>query len=570
MRLTKRLRKVMEKTMILGEFISVGGNNYIKHIQETTKEDYVNYLEQAKEAGFIIYAENVIDESVFCTTLIKDSLILNITYFARENRISISYYAGPISERLQYRESYIADNKADANTKMHMMELFRLGNSFVFQLKNGHFVISDGGLAADMAYLLDYLESLVPEGEKPVIEGWFITHAHGDHCGSFCHFSKNKEWYDRVRVEGVYYSSPSEEEVLNICGCEILDYEIKLVTRRLMNEAGERTKLYRPQTGQRYYFNDITVDILLAQEQVPFGRFRGDLNTSSTVCMFTIEGQKALFSGDIQEEGLDFMMQNYSKEYLNVDFFTLNHHGLNFTQEFAEYINAKTVLLTVRGVVPIRRLRDTKYLLAKAEESMVWGDGTKVLTFPYTVGTYETLPCKEWIYNIGEERLPQRNLYTCPGKVLQGFIFDADRILFKNDVLQQGAIELLAYLEERYVRMAVFSRKSTDEIEAVLKKAGISKYFELILGADRLDSEMPFLDAAQQVEEVFQLDHIYKYVVVCDNLEVVEQVTKDGFKTLVATYGNELDKDINEMRWHRFESLEKIYDYFEEKTISFQ
>ena len=103
-----------------------------------------------------------------------------------------------------------------------------------------------------------------------------------------------------------------------------------------------------------------------------------------------------------------------------------------------------------------------------------------------------------------------------------------------------------------------------------MEKAGISKYFELILGADRLDSEMPFLDAAQQVEEVFQLDHIYKYVVVCDNLEVVEQVTKDGFKTLVATYGNELDKDINEMRWHRFESLEKIYDYFEEKTISFQ
>ena len=141
---------------------------------------------------------------------------------------------------------------------MHMLELFRLGNSFVFQLKNGHFVISDGGLAADMAYLLDYLESLVPEGEKPVIEGWFITHAHGDHCGSFCHFSKNKEWYDRVYVEGVYYSSPSEEEVLQICGCEILDYEIKLVTRRLMNETGERAKLYRPQTGQRYYFDDIT------------------------------------------------------------------------------------------------------------------------------------------------------------------------------------------------------------------------------------------------------------------------------------------------------------------------
>jgi L-ascorbate metabolism protein UlaG (beta-lactamase superfamily) len=67
---------------------------------------------------------------------------------------------------------------------MHMMELFRLGNSFIFQLKNGHFLISDGGMATDLPYLLDYLDSLVPEGEKPIVDGWIISHAHGDHFHS--------------------------------------------------------------------------------------------------------------------------------------------------------------------------------------------------------------------------------------------------------------------------------------------------------------------------------------------------------------------------------------------------
>ena len=38
--------------------------------------------------------------------------------------------------------------------------------------------------------------------------------------------------------------------------------------------------------------------------------------------MFTIEGQKCFFSGDIHKEGLDFIKANYSQEYLTLDVFT--------------------------------------------------------------------------------------------------------------------------------------------------------------------------------------------------------------------------------------------------------
>ena len=71
------------------------------------------------------------------------------------------------------KNGYVKDNKEGAKTTFHMLELHDLGNSFLFQLKNGHFIISDGGRKTDLPYLLDYLGSLVPEGEKPVIEGWF-------------------------------------------------------------------------------------------------------------------------------------------------------------------------------------------------------------------------------------------------------------------------------------------------------------------------------------------------------------------------------------------------------------
>lgn len=552
--------------------VLTGAGNYVTHREKISKEEYLQYLSSLETQGFVKYVDNGggFDGAVFCSTYKKEEQVVHVTYFLRENRMSISFYEGSISEHLLYSDSYIKANVRNAKTCMHMLELFRLGNSFVFQLKNGHFLISDGGMAADLPYLLDYLESLVPQGEKPVIEGWFISHAHGDHCGAFCQFSKRTEWIERIFVEGVYYSSPSEEKVLSICGCEILDYEIRWVTRRLKNQNGEQTRLYRPQTGQRYYFNDITIDILLAQEQVPFGAFRKDLNTSSTVCLFTIGGQRCFFSGDIEEDGLEFIMRNYSKEYLKVHFFTLNHHGMNLSMEFAKYMTAKTMLLTVRDVVPIRRLRETKYMCEKAGESVVWGDGTKVFTFPYEVGTYEILPQQEWQYNVGEERLPQPNLYTCPGKCLQGWIFDADKVLFEGHKLRKGAKELLQYLKAHNVLISAFSMQASNVLEQKIKSEGIEEYFGLLVGADKLDKETPYLDATQKSEAFFKLDHIYKYVVVCDCIEVVREVIQDGFKTLIMKNGRELGEELELKCWHSFETLDTIYDFFEIKKVYFE
>ena len=537
-------------------WISVGGSNYITHIEQVGNEEYREYVEKIKKEGFQVYAENAegFDDNVYCTTLEKEGRIIHVTFFKKAGKISVSVYEGTLPTHLHFRQPEISENP----TKLHMMELFRLGNSFVFQLKNGHFVISDGGLAADLPYLLDYLESLVSKDEKPIVEGWFITHAHGDHCGALCEFTKHPEWMERIQVDEIYYSEPNEKEILWNCGCEVLTFEIKWTARRL------NAKFCRPQTGQRYYFEDMTVDVLLAQEQVPFGKFRSDLNTSSTVCMFTVDGQKLLFSGDIQEEGLEWMMNQYSKDYLTVDFFTLNHHGMNLSREFAEYATAKVMLLTVRGDVPIRNIRETKTMITKASESVVWGDGTKVFTFPYVVGTYETLPLQDWRYHEGQERLPQRNLYTCRGKLLQGWIFDADRILFDGEELREGAEQLIQYLKEQNVRLAAFSRACETKLEEKLKCLGLENYFDLLLGGKT------YLAMAQRAEEQFQLGHIYKYIVVTDDYDVVNEVIKDGFKTLVPKNGRELEAELKEKCWHTFEDLNTIYDFFELKNIYFK
>lgn len=60
---------------------------------------------------------------------------------------------------------------------------------------------------------------------------------------------------------------------------------------------------------------------------------------------------------------------------------------------------------------------------------------------------------------------------------------------------------------------------------------------------------------------MFGLEHIYKYVVVCDSIEVVEAVIRDGFKTLVPTWGKEINEELKLKCWHTFETLDTIYDF---------
>ena len=248
----------------------------------------------------------------------------------------------------------------------------------------------------------------------------------------------------------------------------------------------------------------------------------------------------------------------------------MNHHGFNTSTEFADYAQIKTLLLTVQHDLPIRKLRETNYMISKVKETMVWGDGTKVLTFPYEIGSYKCLPCKEWIYNEGEERILQPNIYTFPGRRLDGFIFDADTVLFEEKLLKPGVLKLLRYLEKNEVHMSVFSKKTTQELLINLEGAEILDCFELVMGCDVLDSNDLYRDAVLKCEAQFQLDNLHKYVVICNGLEVVNSVIREGFRTIVVTDGLEADKELKLKCWEMIESLDHIYEIFTRRKVLFE
>lgn len=548
-----------------------GGSNYVTTVNETSKEDYLAYLILLEKHGFEKIAENSEGwgGTVFSATFKRGEIVLTVVYYALSRKTNISFYAGPVSDRLVYKDSYVADHIAGAKTKMHMLELWWFGNSFVFQLKNGHFIISDGGYRNDLAYLLDYLESLAPEGEKPIVDAWIITHAHGDHDGALMTIVEmHQEWLDRIYVEGVYVSEPNDD-VLRKCGGLTPHAILKMAANLFRTSNGEQTKLYRPQTGQRYYFSDITMDILYSQEQIEVEDYT-NLNEASTVCLFTIEGQKCFLSGDVHENGLEFLVENYTREFLDLDFFTLNHHGYNTSQEFVEYATIRTALITNTGQLPAQRIRETKYLMSRAQEAPNWNDGTMIFTFPYTPGSYVRLPKNEWKYDEGVEKLPTTgHTYSLWGNNYTGFVFDADAVLFDGENLKTDVIKFLEFLQEKKVHMSVYSAKNTSELETCLEQSGINEYFELILGYDKLDKENIHTDALAQSEIAFQTNH-HKLVVLCNSLEAVETIVMEGVKTAVITDGKEVSEEIERKSWKRFAVLDEFIEYLVSRDVIYE
>ncbi len=401
---------ITENTRV-GELRDVGGEHYTFDIDGTELSDYWEYLDILEEAGFIKYADNGstgLDDSVYTTTFTKEDLSLTVTHLDHVAKTYIRVgKEQPLSERMIYKESYKTDDKSDANTTMTMLEVYDWGNSFVIQLKNGHFVLNDGGMSQDFIYLIEYMESLVPAGEKPVVEGWFFSHAHDDHTGLFVEL-ENVDYAKRLSVEGFYFSET------NLLVSELteatLDVEaLKMACGVFKTSEGESTPMYRMATGERYYFSDITVDVLFTQEQFPLeDTYNPDLNDASTWLLYTIEGQTVLIPGDANVQPARRVLEIYDKEKFTVDILAAFHHGHNIISWFAETFTSKTVLYTL-GKTKNERWT-TEYaqgnaLLQKTvAEYMSYGDGGKIFTFPYTLGTYESLPLQTWAHH------PERNL----------------------------------------------------------------------------------------------------------------------------------------------------------------
>ena len=399
--------------------VDLGNDTYGIHAYDTDLEEYKAYLQKLEKEGFEKYTdngENGIESYVYKVHYQKNGLLVTVTHIVRMNRTKITVQEnGQVADNLVYSEDYAKDKKDGAKTTLYFPELYNVGASFFLQLKNGHFIVNDGGTPDELEYLLDDMQALVPEGEIPIVDAWFISHCHVDHVGVFKTFLENKDLFDRVYVENVYFNEMSND-ASNFHNNydkvkEGLGY-VRGVPHMMKNTKGEKPQIYQPSMGDRFYFSDITIDVVFSQDMLSYSEWL-NINATSLWLMYTIDGQKVLFPADGIWPAQHFVMKAYDSSYLDLDVWFTPHHGQDVFDQFTDYAKRiGTVLYTDThtnsdyktdrdGV----KVAQSMHLHEVSEEAYSFGQGTVVMTFPYRAGEAKVLPLREWIYHT---KAPQR------------------------------------------------------------------------------------------------------------------------------------------------------------------
>lgn len=396
----------------IGEAANYGGSNQMVQVNDTTVEEYKEYLATLEKNGFKKHSDNGEDGmegNAYTAAYTKGDLSVVVTQLIKGHKTYISAMKDvELSDRMIYKDEYVEGVPADAKTKIHLLELNNNGACLIIQLKNGHFVVHDGGNGYDAIYLLEFLESLTPGDEIPVVEGWFISHPHGDHFGALQEIANKTSYVKRLYVNEVFFHVPPTEMLT--AEDPLTSNLLSKIHRMFTAENGEPAKGHNPQYGQRFYFCDVMIDTCMTTDQMdPESYYSTDVNDTSSWFMNHIEGQRVLFAGDASHGGQRSVMNLYDKEYFELDVFVVLHHGMNVYQYFNEYIKAKTILYPSFNLGSIytnkyphfARLEENAQLRESAEEAYTCGGGTMTLTFPYKVGeAKKAAPC-EWKYNGG-------------------------------------------------------------------------------------------------------------------------------------------------------------------------
>ena len=265
------------------------------------------------------------------------------------------------------------------------------GMSYVIQCADGSTVVIDGSMYEDGEGLYSFLRELA--GDKdPVVDAWFITHAHPDH--SFCARAVADKYADRITVKKMIYHFPDREFLVHRepdCLIQVPSFE------NSVKAFGAEHVI--PQAGDRFCFGDTAFEILYTCADLPSLEECSNqcLNDTSLVFRMYAEGQSVLFLGDVQEAGDKVMIKRYGKD-LKSDVCQVAHHGYYAsTARFYDLVDPD-ILLWPASVKVFETFSDcvsaSRHLVSemKIKDIYLMGHGTFSLELPIKARPEPFLP----------------------------------------------------------------------------------------------------------------------------------------------------------------------------------
>ncbi|MBR5539668.1 MAG: hypothetical protein IKU61_07195 [Clostridia bacterium] len=329
------------------------GNTAVSVFATDPSEFFVYTDEIAKNAT--LYSENKIADNTFLTFVVLHN--------GKEYAIHLSYCPIYGNARIVWGERGflpVCDDSVrnSGDTRTSVLQHSRNGvfNSsngtgapgmaYIITLANGNFILIDGGprqreehftkklvngewincernAEDDCDKLYRLLCERTPEGKKPIIEAWFITHSHSDHVDlAFDFLGKYKDAVD-VRIAAYNLPDPLINPVKHENN-EVLSGLRKGIQDRLADAGAVHWDI---RSGQRMSFAGCEVEILHTHEDY-FPKSFAWCNHTSSAFRFKFNGKTFMVAGDCESDICQMMADKYGKE-LKSDILQPTHHGVN-------------------------------------------------------------------------------------------------------------------------------------------------------------------------------------------------------------------------------------------------
>lgn len=328
------------------------------------------YVDELRSNGYVKQQDNTIGTNRY-VTLVGEKGLVHLTYLDYNHSLAVvkepltgTVYKGAEPKYTNVTNTTLAvmslnyngDGRDDTETNAR-------GESFVVTLRDGRYVIVDGGYGCDAFTLYNYLKDNNKRTDGIKIAAWFLSHAHEDHYGAFAEFANT------------YNAEVSVEYVVAAEGASSMysgGYSNWLATKlsTYMNKFG--AKQIRPHAGQTLKFCDVKFNILYTGENY-LNNAEGELltseNNASLVFQMVADGKKVLFTNDADKQVSKLLVDMYGTN-LKSTILQVNHHGRSGAiEEFVRNVNPTYSLWTTNQKTYELRTHPNAFIIGRPDES---------------------------------------------------------------------------------------------------------------------------------------------------------------------------------------------------------
>ncbi|MBQ7956572.1 MAG: hypothetical protein IJ279_00935 [Clostridia bacterium] len=351
--------------------------------------DYKAYIEKLTRCGYVVLSENIYADNYY--TALKGEKEVSAYFTSCDNTLRVA-----VADDARFPDFDKKETEKTTEPCFYMFEndhtYIDCGMCLITQCSDGSFFVVDSGHYLqfnDNDRIYNFMRERTPAGQKVIVSGWLVTHAHSDHISKLFDFIR----YNRhdVEIEAIYSNLISNEYASEEWGVEEKGLAEKFFSLLERTTDIRKVKLH---SGQRFYVRDLRFDVLCTHEDV-YPQLVKEYNDSSLVVMMTVNDCRVFIPGDASGLESKILVERFG-ENLECDVVQVSHHGhRGLLSDCYELLKGKLALFPITQIKfdeAMPKVPANQVAIDLADEYYVSSNGTIVVPLPYKKGTVTTLP----------------------------------------------------------------------------------------------------------------------------------------------------------------------------------